>query len=79
MATPWQSPSTIDWNETKYFMETVMLSNYSQQVKEQLWELIGRRLLLALRNQKNLLGMPWNAGLIVLKETFPFLRDLKNY
>lgn len=79
MGTPWQSSSTIDWSEIKFFMETVKMSNYSQQIRDQLLELIARRLLLALRNQKNLLGMPRSAGMLVLKETFPFLRDLKNY
>lgn len=79
MATPWLSSSTIDWSEVKYFMETVKKSNYSQQIRDQLLELIARRLLLALRNQKNLLGMPRSAGWIVLKETFPFLRDLIKY
>jgi len=79
MATPWLSSSTIDWSEMKYFMEIVKKSNYSQQTRDQLLELIARRLLLALRNQRNLLGMPRGAALLVLKETFPFLRDLKNY
>jgi hypothetical protein len=79
MATPWQSSSTIDWKETKHFIEIVKKSDYSQQTRDQLLDLIARRLLLALRNQKNLLGMSWGVGLIVLKETFPFLKDLKNY
>jgi glycosyltransferase involved in cell wall biosynthesis len=79
IATPWQLSSIIDWDEMKFFMETAKMSNYSQQIKNQLLELIARRLLLALRNQKNLVGMPRSAGLLVLKETFAFLRDLKNY
>ena len=79
MATPWQTPSAFDWNEVSYFMETVQKSRFSTEIKGQLMELIARRLLLALRNQRNLLGMPWNAGVIVIKDVFPFLKVLKNY
>ena len=79
VATPWQSPSTIDWDEVRTFIEAAKKANYSVEVKDQLMDLIARRLLLVMRNQRNLLGMPLNAGLLVLKDTFPFLMDLKNY
>ena len=79
MATPWQSPSAFDWDEVSYFMETVQKSSFPMEIKDQLMELIARRLLLALRNQKNLIGLPWGAGVIVLKDIFPFLKVLKNY
>jgi glycosyltransferase involved in cell wall biosynthesis len=79
IATPWQSPSTIDWNEVQFFIETLKKSSYSVEVKDQLMDLVARRLLLVLRNQRNLLGIPLSTGLIVLKDAFPFLVDLKNY
>jgi glycosyltransferase involved in cell wall biosynthesis len=79
IATPWQSPLTIDWNEVQIFIETLKNSSFSIEVKDQLMNLVARRLLLVLRNQRNLLGMPLSSGLIVLKDAFPFLMDLKNY